>query len=70
MKKKIKCVTTIFKNFGLRPYKPSVAVAVAEGAKPSATAVEIRPSVDLWEQLLKKFKNAIFLGIFQIPAVG
>ena len=44
--KKIKCVTTIFKNFGLRPYKPSVAVAVAEDAKPSATAVEIRPSVD------------------------
>ena len=45
--KKIKCVTTIFKNFGLRPYKPLLAVAVAKGAKPSATAVEIRPLVDL-----------------------
>ena len=33
-----------FQNFGLRPYKPSVAVAV--GKKPSASAVEIRPSVD------------------------
>ena len=35
---------TTFQNFGLRPYKPSVAVAV--GKKPSASAVEIRPSVD------------------------
>ena len=26
--KKIEFLTTIFKNFGLRPYKPSVAVAV------------------------------------------
>ena len=36
-------------NFGLRPYTPSVAVAVAEFAKPLATAVEIWPSVDPWE---------------------
>ena len=36
----------ILKNFGLRPYKPSVAVAVAEGEKSSATAVDLRPSVD------------------------
>ena len=27
-------------------FEPSVAVAIAEGAKPLATAVEIRPSVD------------------------
>ena len=33
-----------FQNFGLWPYKPSVAVAV--GQKPSASAVEIRPTVD------------------------
>ena len=37
-----------FKNFGLRPYKPSVAVAIAEGEKSSATAVDLRPSVDPW----------------------
>ena len=37
---------TTFQNFGLRPYKPSVAIAVAVGKKPSASAVEIRPSVD------------------------
>ena len=48
IKKKFKLFTTIFKNFGLRPYKPLVAVAVAKGAKPSATAVEIWPSVDCW----------------------
>ena len=36
-----------FQNFSVRPYKPSVAVAIAEGAKLSATAVEIWPSVDL-----------------------
>ena len=46
--KNFKFLTTVLKNFGLRPYEPSVAVAVAEGAKPSATAVEIRPSVDHW----------------------
>ena len=47
--KNFKFLTTVLKkNFGLRPYEPSVAVAVAEGAKPSATAVEIWPSVDLW----------------------
>ena len=33
-----------FQNFGLWPYKSSVAVAV--GKKPLASAVEIRPSVD------------------------
>ena len=33
-----------FQNSGLWPYKPSVAVAV--GKKPSASAIEIRPSVD------------------------
>ena len=33
-----------FQNFGLWPYKPSVAIAV--GQKPSASAIEIRPSVD------------------------
>ena len=48
MKKKFKLLTTVLKTFGLRPYEPSMAVAVAEGAKPSATAVEIRPWVDLW----------------------
>ena len=36
------------KNLGLRPNEPVVAVAVAEGAKSSAIAVEIRPLVDLW----------------------
>ena len=46
MKKSFKFLTTVLKNFGLWLYEPSVAVAVAEGAKPSATAVEIRPSVD------------------------
>ena len=45
--KKFKFLTTVLKNFGLLLYEPSVAIAVAEGAKPSATAVEIRPSVDL-----------------------
>ena len=46
--KKIKFLTTIFKNFGLPPYKPSLTVAVVEGAKPLATAIEIWPLVDLW----------------------
>ena len=46
--KKIKFLTTVLKTFGLRPYEPSVAVAVAKGAKPSAMAVEIRTLVDLW----------------------
>ena len=46
--KKIKFLISVHKIFGVRPYEPSVAVAVAEGAKPSATAVEIRPSVDLF----------------------
>ena len=46
-KENFKFVTTVLKNFGLRPNEPSVAVAVAEGAKSSASAVEIRPSVDL-----------------------
>ena len=40
--------TTVLKTFGLWPYEPSVAVAVAKGAKPSAMAVEIRTLVDLW----------------------
>ena len=51
-KENFKFVTTVLKNFGLRPNEPSVAVAVAEGAKSSATAVEIRPSVDPWPQLM------------------
>ena len=38
----------ILQKFGLRPMKTSAAVAVAEGKKPSASAVEIRPSVDRW----------------------
>ena len=38
----------IIQTFGLRPQKPSVAVAVAEGKKPSASAVDLRPSVDHW----------------------
>ena len=52
MKKNFKFLTTVLKTFGLRPSEPSVAVAVAEGAKPSATAVEIRPSVDPWTCLM------------------
>ena len=42
-------------NFGLLPYTPSVAVAVAEFAKPSASAVEIRPSVDRWCKDVESF---------------
>ena len=38
--------SSYFKNFGLRPSKPSAAEAVAECEKPSATAVDLRPSVD------------------------
>ena len=53
--KKIKFLISVHKTFGVRPYEPSVAVAVAEGAKSSATAVEIRPSVDLWSHLKSKF---------------
>ena len=34
-------------NFGLRLYRPSAAVAIAEGEKPLATAVDLQPSVDL-----------------------
>ena len=45
--KNFEFLTTVLKIFGLRPYEPLVAVAVAEGAKPLATAVDIRPSVDL-----------------------
>ena len=45
--KDFKLLTTVLKFFGLWLYEPLVAVAVAEGTKPSATAVEIRPSVDL-----------------------
>ena len=46
-KENFKFVTSVLDNCGLRPNEPSVAVAVAEGAKSSASAVEIRPSVDL-----------------------
>ena len=42
--KKFKFLTTVLKTFGFWPYEPSMAVAVAKGAKPSATAIEIRPS--------------------------
>ena len=37
----------------LRPFKPSAAEAVAEGKKPSSTAVDLQPSVDLCPELLK-----------------
>ena len=46
MKKNFKFLISVLKIFGLRLNESSVAVAVAEGAKPSAMAVEIRPSVD------------------------
>ena len=45
--KNFKFLISVLKIFGLRLNEPSVAVAVAEGAKPLATAVEIRPLVDL-----------------------
>ena len=56
--KKFKFLTTIFKNFSLRPHKPSLAVAVAKGAKPSAMAIEIWPSVDLCKGALRGPKVA------------
>ena len=43
------CLVQIFfvsKNFGLWPYRPSAAVAAAEGEKSLATAVDLRASVD------------------------
>lgn len=46
--KNYKFLTTALKNFGLWLYEPFVALAVGEGAKPSATAIEIQSSVDLW----------------------
>ena len=51
----------VSKNFGLRPYKPSVAVAVAEGEKSSATAVDLRPSVDPWTRPLAE--SVIYLAL-------
>ena len=47
MKKNFEFLTTVLKTFSLQPYEHSVAVALAKGGKPSATAIEIRPSVNL-----------------------
>ena len=51
MKKNIKFLAIVHKNLGLWLYEPLMAVAVAKGTKPSATAVEIWPSVDLCSKL-------------------
>ena len=37
---------TFGQTFGLRRHIPLAAVAVAKGEKPSATAIDLRPSVD------------------------
>ena len=45
----------------LQPYRPSVAAAVAEGMKYSATAVDLRPLVNPCSELGRRKKELLLL---------